>query len=108
MSREDRRIIGALAAALVGVCVAFLAACAVLLPGTAARGSQGPTEANPGTLQPAAVPPCEGTVVTVAYDEPTGCDLQPPQRLDVTGATIAQCDDMGGTFDRGTCRGVDY
>ena len=51
---------------------------------------------------------CPGDVVTVADGEPTGCDVHPPQRLDVTGATPEGCDHMGGRYDAGTCRGVDY
>ena len=59
-------------------------------------------------------PPCVGSVITVDRDEETPCDLRPPQRLDVTNVTIAECVDMGGepirVFIQGptTCEGVDY
>lgn len=70
--------------------------------------------ATNGTL-PATDPvqPCPGTTVTVAVDEPVGCDVIPPQRLDVTGATRQECADMGGDLElyddgEGECPGVDY
>jgi hypothetical protein len=56
-------------------------------------------------------PMCSGFVVTVANDDETPCDVVPPQRLDVTGTTFAQCQDMGGIWlpdPQGTCQGVDY
>jgi hypothetical protein len=49
--------------------------------------------------------------VTVAFGASTGCDVRPPQRLDVSGVPSAgECDDMGGVYVRAarTCRGVDY
>jgi hypothetical protein len=70
---------------------------------------------------PAVKPPCAQAVVTIWQDEPTGCDLTPPQRLDVLGLTLAQCDDEGGEYISklpsiadiehyvgGVCEGVDY
>jgi hypothetical protein len=82
---------------------------AVLATYSAVHGSQGHTEASHGTLAP-----CPGTVVTVHGSDPVGCDLTPPQRLDITGLTIDQCDHAGGepialTIDGPiTCEGVDY
>ena len=53
--------------------------------------------------------PCESPVVTVWRDDPIGCDVTPPQRLDVIDVSRADCDDMGGTYVApATCRGVDY
>lgn len=72
---------------------------------------------------------CEGTVVTVAYEAELGCDVTPPQQLDVVfdAGTRAdwggdasvfwaqeECDDMGGTPTwklapyRLVCRSVDF
>jgi hypothetical protein len=61
---------------------------------------------------------CTGSVITVHGSDPVGCDLTPPQRLDVTGVTLAECDDMGGEpiayvyivsdDDPITCEGVDF
>jgi hypothetical protein len=82
---------------------------------------------------PTAKPPCNGTVVTVRWDELTVCDVSPPQRLDVVFdesfwgeawggdasmlAVEQECDDMGGRDligfsadhpDALVCEGVDY
>jgi hypothetical protein len=60
------------------------------------------------------LPPCVGDVITVDGDADMTCDVSPPQRLDVTNVTIAECVDMGGepirVFIIGptTCEGVDY
>ena len=75
----------------------------------AVLSSTGHTGASHATLAP-----CVGSVVTVHGDDPVGCDLTPPQRLDITGITIAECDDMGGEPIALTptapvvCEGVSY
>jgi hypothetical protein len=85
---------------------------AVLATYSAVHGSQGHTEASHGTL--AARPACPGTVVTVSAHETVPCDVQHGQRLDITGLTIDQCDQMGGEPISLTetspivCEGVDY
>lgn len=68
--------------------------------------------------QPSAVdklPACSGRtdVVSVWRDDPTPCDLHRPQRLDIYGLTIPECDDQGGepiilTTGEGVCEGADY
>ena len=42
--------------------------------------------------------PCDQGVdaISVWRDDPTPCDVQAPQRLDVYGLTLAECDDQGG------------
>jgi hypothetical protein len=53
--------------------------------------------------------PCAGSYVIVTGDEPVGCDVRPPQRLDVAGIDRTTCDDLGGTYDApGQCARVDY
>jgi hypothetical protein len=59
--------------------------------------------------------PCRGRVVHVAYGEPVGCDVRPPQRLDVRlprrwseRREHRVCDDIGGDLRGRTCRSVDY
>jgi hypothetical protein len=50
--------------------------------------------------------------VVVAADEQV--DVSPPTRLDVTGVTVSDCEDMGGEpisqtlHGPVTCEGVDY
>ena len=58
---------------------------------------------------PSHLAPCTGAVVTVRGDDPIGCDVTPPQRLDVLEVSRLECDDMGGTFVApDTCERVDY
>lgn len=78
-------------------------AIAVGVAGTACKDSkQGPTETP--KLQVCATSP-----VTVGKDEKVPCDLKPPQKLDITGMSEAECVDAGGKFDLdGICRGVNY
>lgn len=64
----------------------------------------GHTDTNAGTLAP-----CAGAYVIVTGDAPVGCDVRPPQRLDVQGIDRTTCDDLGGTYDApGQCARVDY
>jgi hypothetical protein len=69
------------------------------------------------TVEPAVKPPCDGTYVLVYEDQETGCDLTPPQRLDVmtedTDGFATRCANMGGTLtddigDAWRCEGIDY
>lgn len=59
-----------------------------------------------------ALPTCSQrtAVVTVWRDDPTPCDVQRPQRLDVLGLTLVECDDAGGFYapTATLCVGVDY
>lgn len=78
---------------LAALALAALAGCAVAPVGPA----PGPGKA-----------PCTGDV-TVDYDEPTPCDLIAPQRLTLTGATLAECNHAGGRFVApSTCVDADY
>jgi hypothetical protein len=65
--------------------------------------------------EPSALPVCSDRtdVVSVWRDDPTPCDVQPWQRIDVYGLTIAECDDLGGepivlVTGEGVCEGVDH
>lgn len=81
----------------------------VLLAYSAIRPATAHVATDPGT-----VAPCPGAVITVHGSDPVGCDLQHGQRLDVTGITVDQCNQMGGepialVIDGPTtCEGVDY
>jgi hypothetical protein len=80
-----------------------LAGTGCVLP--AARGGMTPT----GPIHAPALAPCEGDIITVADGQPTGCDMIPPQQLNITGTTPATCADMGGSFaEPDTCERVDY
>ena len=64
---------------------------------------------RPSGPAPTVRPPCAGAVVTVEHGAPIPCDVTPPQRIDETGTTRAECDDAGGRFEEpSTCRGLDY
>jgi hypothetical protein len=64
---------------------------------------------RPSTPAPPQLAPCPGLVVTVEHGAPIGCDVTPPQRIDETGTTRAQCADAGGRYvEPSTCRGLDY
>lgn len=58
------------------------------------------------------LPTCSArtAVVTVWRDDPTPCDVQRPQRLDVSGVSHAECDEAGGFYAPTPmlCVGVDY
>jgi hypothetical protein len=69
--------------------------------------------------QPPAIAPCEGTNVTInGFDSTTGCDLTPPQTLDVViesgfDTFLADCANHGGTptdtdGDAWRCSSIDY
>jgi hypothetical protein len=87
----------------------------VLATYSALHGSQGHTGANHATL----VACSDRTdVVSVWRDDPTPCDIHKPQRLDVYGFTMPECDDAGGEYVQTAllvptpstyiCEGVDY
>ena len=65
-----------------------------------------------GGHAPAPAPDPVPAVVVVAADEQV--DVSPPTRLDVTGVTVSDCEDMGGEpisqtlHGPVTCEGVDY
>lgn len=83
---------------------------AVILAGTGCAG----VGAVPGIERPTITaradlrPPCAGAVVTVDVHDPTPCDVIPPQRLDLTGATPEECADAGGVLTPNACEDVDY
>lgn len=56
-----------------------------------------PDEATPATPD----------IITITSDTPS-VDITPPTQLNVSGTTLAECDDMGGAFDNGLCIDVDY
>ena len=63
----------------------------------------------PMCTAPAQLEQCAGDVITVRGDEPTGCDVTPPQTITVIGVDRLECDDIGGTFSApDTCERVDY
>jgi hypothetical protein len=64
---------------------------------------------RPSTPAPPVLAPCPGLVIEVAAGAPIGCDVRPPQRIDETGTTRAECDRAGGRFEEpSTCRDLDY
>jgi hypothetical protein len=69
--------------------------------------------ATPPPAAVVALPDCSTRtdVVSVWRDDPTPCDVNPPQRMDVFGYTRAECDDHGGQWigdGIDVCQGVDY
>lgn len=48
----------------------------------------------------ATVAPCSDRtdVVSVWRDDPTPCDVQPGQRIDIYGVTLSECDTNGGEY----------
>jgi hypothetical protein len=61
------------------------------------------------TPAPSHLAPCPGAYIVVQGDDATGCDLTPPQRLDVHDISRTECDDIGGTYDApGQCIDADY
>lgn len=63
----------------------------------------------PAPSHPAELAPCAGAYVLVTGDAPIGCDVHPPQRLDVAGIDRTMCEQIGGTYDApGQCAEVDY
>jgi len=92
----------AMAAASAAAAICTIAGCA-------------PTNSN---VAPAVKAPCEGIEVTVAWDEPTTCDVTPPQRLNLDYGDMpyaqwsVECANSGGfespNPDASICQDVDY
>lgn len=68
---------------------------AVLVGYDAVHAAHSHTATNPATL---ALCSDRTDIVSVWRDDPTPCDVHAPQRLDVYGLTLAECDDAGGEY----------
>jgi hypothetical protein len=78
-----------------------LALAAALVVGATGVVATGTTEA--------AKAPCRGRSVYVWRNDPTPCDVRPPQRLHIVGRIgKAACDQHGGRYGYGICWDVDY